>query len=127
MRCIEVQDLRKSYGKTVALDGVNLQIDSGRIVVVFGLNGAGKTTLLNALLGLIACDGALSVLGHAPWKSRHQLMLDACFVADVAVLPRWMKVAQVLDHLQGVHPRFCRERAQALLAKTSNPVSPNTV
>jgi ABC-2 type transport system ATP-binding protein len=121
--CIDARNLRKNYGKTQVLKGVNLQIEAGRLVGLLGLNGAGKSTLLNALLGLIPCEGELNVLGHAPWKARHKLMLDACFVADVAVLPRWLKVSQALDYVEGVHPRFSRERALALLERTK--IQPN--
>ncbi len=118
MLAIDAKNLRKVYGKTQALRGVDLAVEPGRIVGLLGLNGAGKSTLLNALLGLIPCEGELRVLGRDPWKARHELMLDACFVADVAVLPRWLKVSQALDFMQGVHPRFSRERASELLEKT---------
>jgi len=119
MNCIEARDLRKTYGSTIALDGVNLTVEEGRIVGLIGPNGAGKSTALNAMLGLTPFQGDLKVLGHNPWSEREALMLDVCFIADVAVLPRWMRVCQVLDYVAGVHPRFDREKAEAFLAKTT--------
>jgi ABC-2 type transport system ATP-binding protein len=116
--CIEAHGLRKSFGATKALDGVDLRIEEGRIVGLIGPNGAGKSTLLNAALGLIPYDGRLSVLGIDPWRARNALMRDVCFIADVAVLPRWMRVRQALDYVAGVHPKFDRARAEALLART---------
>ena len=118
MACIEAHGLRKTYGKSVALDGVDLSVGEGRIVGLIGPNGAGKSTTLNAILGLTAYEGSLSVLGRDPWKSRDALMKDVCFIADVAVLPRWMRVSQALDFVAGVHPRFDRAKAEAFLAKT---------
>jgi ABC-2 type transport system ATP-binding protein len=118
MACIEAKGLRKSFGATAALDGVNLKVEEGRILGLIGPNGAGKSTLLNAALGLIPYEGELKVLGQDPWTSRDTLMRDVCFIADVAVLPRWMRVRQALDYVQGVHPRFDRARAEAFLAKT---------
>src|SRR5215469_14529120 len=108
MACIEARGLRKSFGTTVALDGVNLQVDAGRILGLIGPNGAGKTTALNAILGLTSFEGDLKVLGRNPWNERDALMREVCFIADVAVLPRWMRVSQALDYLAGVHPRFDR-------------------
>jgi ABC-2 type transport system ATP-binding protein len=121
MTCIEARGLRKQYGKSVALDGIDLRIDEGRIVGLIGPNGAGKSTALHAILGLTPYDGELRVLGHNPWNDRDALMRDVCFIADVAVLPRWIKVSQALDYVAGVHPRFDRARAEALLARTSIP------
>ena len=118
MACIEAHGLRKAYGDTVALDGVNLQVETGRILGLIGPNGAGKTTALNAILGLSSYEGDLKVLGRDPWRDRDALMRDVCFIADVAVLPRWMKVSQALDYVDGVHPRFDRAKAEAFLAKT---------
>jgi len=118
MACIEAHGLRKSFGATKALDGIDLRIEEGRIVGLIGPNGAGKSTLLNAALGLIPYDGRLSVLGIDPWRARNALMRDVCFIADVAVLPRWMRVRQALDYVAGVHPKFDRARAEALLART---------
>ncbi len=118
MACIDAHGLRKTYGKAVALDGVDFSIVEGRIVGLIGPNGAGKSTTLNAILGLTPYEGSLSVLGRDPWKSRDALMEDVCFIADVAVLPRWMKVSQALDFVGGVHPRFDRAKAEAFLAKT---------
>ena len=119
MACIEARGLRKAFGKTIALDGLNLKIEEGRIVGLIGPNGAGKTTALNAMLGLIPYEGELRVLGRDPWSERDQLMRDVSFIADVAVLPRWMRVSQALDYLAGVHPRFERAKAQGFLAKTN--------
>ena len=119
MACIEARGLRKAFGTTVALDGVNLRVEEGRILGIIGPNGAGKTTALNAILGLTPYEGELKVLGRDPWKQRDQLMCDVCFISDVAVLPRWMRVWQAMDYVAGVHPRFDRARAEGLLAKTS--------
>jgi ABC-2 type transport system ATP-binding protein len=119
MTCIEARGLRKAFGKTTALDGLNLKVEEGRILGLIGPNGAGKTTALNAMLGLIPYEGELRVLGRDPWSERDQLMRDVSFIADVAVLPRWMRVSQALDYLAGVHPRFERAKAEAFLAKTN--------
>jgi len=119
MACIEARGLRKVFGTTVALDGVDLRVDEGRILGLIGPNGAGKTTALNAILGLTPYEGELRVLGRDPWNERDQLMRDVSFIADVAVLPRWMRVSQVLDYVAGVHPRFHRAKAEAFLAKTT--------
>src|ERR1700676_5208860 len=119
MLCIEARGLRKAFGTTVALDGIDLSIEEGRILGLIGPNGAGKTTALNAILGLTPYQGELRVLGRDPWTERDQLMRDACFIADVAVLPRWMRVWQALDYFAGVHPRFDRAKAEDLLAKTT--------
>ena len=119
MACIEARGLRKSFGPTVALDGINLRVEDGRILGIIGPNGAGKTTALNAILGLTAYQGELRVLGRDPWTERDQLMRDVCFIADVAVLPRWIRVSQALDYVAGVHPRFDRAKAEAFLAKTT--------
>ena len=118
MACIEARGLRKAFDKTIALDGVNLRIKEGRIVGLIGPNGAGKTTALNAILGLTSFQGELRVLGRDPWSERDRLMRDVCFIADVAVLPRWIKVSQALDYVAGVHPRFDRAKAEGFLAKT---------
>jgi ABC-2 type transport system ATP-binding protein len=118
MSCIEARGLRKTYGGTAALDGIDLTVEQGRIVGLIGPNGAGKSTALNAILGLTSCQGALKVMGRDPWSQRDALERDVCFIADVAVLPRWMRVSQVLDYVEGVHPRFDRARAETLLART---------
>jgi ABC-2 type transport system ATP-binding protein len=102
-----------------ALDGIDLHVEEGRIVGLIGPNGAGKTTALNAILGLTSYQGTLRVLGRDPWRQREELMRDVCFIADVAVLPRWMRVSQALDYVEGVHPRFDRAKAEGFLAKTS--------
>lgn len=119
MAIIEARGLRKHYGATVALDGVDLRVDEGRILGLIGPNGAGKTTALDAMLGLIPFQGELKVLGRNPWTERDQLMRDVCFIADVAVLPRWIRVSQLLDYVAGVHPRFDRAKAERFLAKTT--------
>src|ERR1700678_4750814 len=118
MSCIEARGLRKTYGSTVALDSINLQVEEGRILGLIGPNGAGKSTALNAILGLTEYQGELRVLGRDPWLERDQLMRDICFISDVAVLPRWMRVSQALDYVAGVHPRFDRAKAEGFLAKT---------
>jgi ABC-2 type transport system ATP-binding protein len=119
MACIEASGLRKAFGTTIALDGVNLRVEEGRILGLIGPNGAGKTTAINALVGLTPYQGELKVLGRDPWRERNQLMLDVCFIADVALLPRWLQVSQALDFLSGVHPRFDRAKAESFLAKTT--------
>lgn len=118
MPVIEARGLRKAYGTTVAVDGINLHVEEGRILGLIGPNGAGKTTALNAILGLTSYQGELRVLGRDPWKARDQLMRDVCFIADVAVLPRWLRVSHALDYVAGVHPRFDRAKAETFLAKT---------
>ena len=119
MASIDARGLRKAYRNTVALDGVNLKVGAGRIVGLIGPNGAGKTTAINAMLGLTACQGELRVLGRDPWAARDDLMRDVCFIADVAILPRWLKVSQALDYVAGVHPRFNRAKAEVFLARTT--------
>ncbi len=119
MACIEARGLRKRYGTKTALDGVDLRVEEGRIVGLIGPNGAGKTTALHALLGLTPYEGDLRVLGRDPWTERDHLMREVCFIADVAVLPRWLRVSQALDYVAGVHPRFDRSKAEAFLARTS--------
>jgi ABC-2 type transport system ATP-binding protein len=119
MACIEARGLRKVFGTTIALDGLDLRVEEGRILGLIGPNGAGKTTALNAMLGLIPYQGELKVLGRDPWRDRDQLMRDVCFISDVAVLPRWIRVSQAIDYVAGVHPRFDRAKAEGFLAKTS--------
>ena len=119
MACIEARALRKHFGTTIALDGIEMRVEEGRILGLIGPNGAGKTTALNAILGLLPYQGELRVLGRDPWTQRDRLMRDVSFIADVAVLPRWIKVWQVLDYVAGVHPRFDRAKAESLLAKTA--------
>ena len=119
MPCIEARGLRKAFGATIALDGIDLRVEEGRILGLIGPNGAGKTTALNAIVGLAPYQGELRVLGRDPWTERDRLMRDVCFIADVAVLPRWLRVSQALDYLDGVHPRFDRGKAEGFLAKTS--------
>src|SRR6201997_3650406 len=119
MTVIEAHGLRKTFGTTVALDGVDLRIEEGRILGLIGPNGAGKTTALNAIVGLTPYQGELKVLGRDPWTERDQLMRDVSFIADVAVLPRWIRVSEALEYVAGVHPRFDRAKAEAFLAKTT--------
>lgn len=118
MACIEARGLRKAFGATVALDGLDLNVEEGRILGLIGPNGAGKSTALNAILGLTPFEGELKVLGRDPWTERDQLVRDVAFIADVAVLPRWIRVSQALDYMAGVHPRFDRAKAEAFLART---------
>ena len=118
MPAIEARGLRKIYGATVALDGIDLRVEEGRILGIVGPNGAGKSTALHAILGLIPYEGALSVLGRDPWNERDLLLRDVSFITDVAVLPRWIRVHQAVAYLAGVHPRFDRAKAEAFLAKT---------
>jgi ABC-2 type transport system ATP-binding protein len=118
MTVIEARGLRKVFGTTVALDNVNLRVEEGHILGLIGPNGAGKSTALNAMLGLTEYQGELKVLGRDPWTERDQLMRDVCFIADVAVMPRWLRVSQALDYVSGVHPRFDRAKAEGFLAKT---------
>ena len=119
MATIEARGLRKVFGTTIALDDVDLRVEEGRILGIIGPNGAGKTTLLNAVLGLTAYQGELRVLGRDPWAAREQLMRDVSFIADVAVLPRWIRVTQLLDYVAGIHPKFDRAKAESFLAKTT--------
>jgi ABC-2 type transport system ATP-binding protein len=119
MATIEARGLRKAFGTTVALDGIDLCVEEGRILGLIGPNGAGKTTALNAILGLTSYEGGLKVLGRDPWTERDELMQDVSFIADVAVLPRWIRVTHLLDYVAGVHPRFNRTKAESFLAKTT--------
>jgi ABC-2 type transport system ATP-binding protein len=115
---IEARDLTKKYGAHVALDRANLKVEAGRIVGLIGPNGAGKTSALRAILGLTRYEGHLTVLGREPFRERTALMNECCFIADVAVLPSWLRVDHAIDFVAGVHPRFRRDRATAFLAKT---------
>ena len=119
MATIEARNLRKTFGTTVALDGIDLCVEEGRILGMIGPNGAGKTTALNAILGLTSYEGQLKVLGRDPWTTRDELMRDVSFIADVAVLPRWIRVSQLLDYVAGVHPRFDRGKAENFLSRTT--------
>ncbi len=118
---VEARDLTKTYGTIRALDKVNLRIGAGRIVGLIGPNGAGKTTALKSILGLAPYEGDLRVLGLNPHSERARLMQDVCFIADVAVMPRWLKVSDAIDFVSGIHPRFNRARAEAFLSKTEIP------
>src|SRR5450759_2474148 len=119
MACIEARGRRKAFGTTMALDGIDLRVEEGRILGLIGPNGAGKTTALNAILGLTSYRGELLVLGRNPSSERDHLMRDVCFITDVAVLPRWARVSQLLDYVAGVHPRFDRSKAEGFLASTA--------
>ena len=118
LQVVNARGLRKAYKNKVALDGASFRIDAGRIVGLIGPNGAGKTTALKAMLGLIPFDGELSVLGRDPRTQRDELMRDVCFIADVAVLPRWIRVNEAIDFVAGVHPRFDRAKCERFLANT---------
>ncbi len=118
LQVVNARGLRKAYKNKVALDGASFRIDAGRIVGLIGPNGAGKTTALKAMLGLIPFDGELSVLGRDPRTQRDSLMNDVCFIADVAVLPRWIRVNEAIDFVAGVHPRFDRAKCERFLANT---------
>jgi len=115
---VSAQGVSKRYGDIRAVDNVSFEIEKGKIMGLIGPNGAGKTTLLKALLGLTDCEGQLSVLGLDPFRQRKELMQNICFIADVAVLPRWIRVSQLLDFIEQTHPNFSRDRAEELLAHT---------
>jgi ABC-2 type transport system ATP-binding protein len=115
---IQARGVSKRFGDFRAVDDVSFDIDRGKIVGLIGPNGAGKTTLLKALLGLTDCEGELSVLGFDPFRQRKEMMQNICFIADVAVLPRWIRVSQLLDFVASIHPRFSRDKAEKLLAQT---------
>lgn len=115
---VSAQGVTKKFGSFVAVDNVSFSIESGKILGLIGPNGAGKTTLLKALLGLTDCEGQLSVMGLDPFKQRKELMQNICFIADVAVLPRWIRVTQLLDYVEAIHPNFSRKRAEELLQQT---------
>jgi len=115
---IEARGLSKNYGSTQAVRGVDFDIEAGRIVGLIGPNGSGKTTAIKSILGLCSFDGELRVLGKDPRTERDELMKEVCFIADVAVLPRWLKVSQAVDFVAGVHPRFDRKKAVEFLART---------
>lgn len=115
---IKARGLRKHYGTVAALDSVDFEIEPGQIVGLIGPNGAGKTTALKAILGLTPFEGELEVLGYDPRRHRHQLMQQVCFIADVATLPRWLRVADAVDFMAGIHPRFNRAKAETFLQRT---------
>jgi len=115
---VDARGVSKHFGSTRAVDNVSFEIEKGKILGLIGPNGAGKTTLLKAVLGLTDCQGDLSVLGFDPFRQRKQLMQNICFIADVAVLPRWIKVSQILDYVEAIHPNFSRSRAEGLLQQT---------
>jgi len=116
---VSAKGVSKRFGEVRAVDNVSFEVEKGKIMGLIGPNGAGKTTLLKAVLGLTDCDGDLSVLGLNPFKQRKQLMQNICFIADVAVLPRWITVSKLVDFMEWTHPNFSRKRAEALLAETS--------
>jgi ABC-2 type transport system ATP-binding protein len=115
---VEVRNVSKHFGDFAALDDVSFNISPGSIVGLIGPNGAGKTTALKSILGLTEFDGEMSVLGEDPRSGRHKIMERVCFIADVGVLPRWLRVSDALDYIQGIHPRFNRDRAEVMLAET---------
>jgi len=119
---VRARGLSKHYGSFAALTEASFEIPLGRIMGLIGANGAGKTTLLNAVLGLVPFEGEVDVLGLNPARRRHRLMEEVCFIADVATLPRWMRVDQLLDYVAGVHPKFDRDRALHFLARTQIPL-----
>lgn len=116
---VKAQGVSKHFGNVRAVDNVSFEIEKGKITGLIGPNGAGKTTLLKAVLGLTDCDGDLSVLGLDPFRQRKELMQNICFIADVAVLPRWIRVSQLLDFVEATHPNFSRDKAESLLEKTN--------
>nr|NIV18951.1 ATP-binding cassette domain-containing protein [Woeseiaceae bacterium] len=118
---VSARNVSKHYGDVRAVDDVSFDIEQGCITGLIGPNGAGKTTLLKAVLGLTDCQGSLSVLGLDPFRQRKELMQNICFIADVAVLPRWIRVNQLLDFVEAVHSHFSRSRADELLARTKIP------
>ena len=115
---IQSTGLSKRYKDKMALDRCDFRVEAGRIVGLIGPNGAGKTTALKAMLGLTSYDGELSVLGLDPFSQRHKLMQDVCFIADVAILPRWIRVREAINYVEGVHPRFDRAKCERFLAAT---------
>jgi ABC-2 type transport system ATP-binding protein len=115
---VSAQGVSKQFGSFTAVDNVSFEIESGKILGLIGPNGAGKTTLLKAVLGLTDCEGQLSVMGLDPFRQRKELMQNICFIADVAVLPRWIRVTQLLDYVEAIHPNFSRKRAEELLTQT---------
>ncbi len=115
---IVARGLTKSYGATHALNDVSFRVGAGRIVGLIGPNGAGKTTALKAVLGLARFQGELSVLGLDPYRQRHKLMQDVCFIADVAVLPRWIRVRQLINLVAATHPKFRRDVCEQFLARS---------
>ena len=117
-RLVSAKGVSKQFGSMRAVDNVSFEIEAGKILGLIGPNGAGKTTLLKAILGLTDCDGQLSVMGLDPFRQRKELMRNICFIADVAVLPRWIRVSQLLDYVSAVHPNFSRTRAEELLQQT---------
>ena len=118
---VEVRNVSKHFGEFSALDNVSFNISPGSIVGLIGPNGAGKTTALKSILGLTDFDGEMSVLGEDPRSGRHKIMKRVCFIADVGVLPRWLRVSDAMDYIQGIHPRFNRDRAEFMLAETKIP------
>ncbi len=119
---ISAKNLSKSYGDFKALQNISVSIEKGQIVGLIGANGAGKTTMINAILGLSSYDGELNVLGFDPHTQRDQLMKEVCFISDVATLPKWIRVSEIIQYVEGVHPKFNREKALGFLAGTSIPM-----
>lgn len=119
---ISAKGLSKSYGDFQALKNIDLNIEKGQIVGLIGSNGAGKTTLINSILGLISFDGELNVMGFDPHSERDELMKEVCFISDVATLPKWIKVREVIQFVEGIHPKFNREKALSFLTETTIPM-----
>jgi ABC-2 type transport system ATP-binding protein len=115
---VSARGVSKHFGEVRAVDDVSFEIEEGKILGLIGPNGAGKTTLLKAVLGLTDCQGELSVMGLDPFKQRKELLKNICFIADVAVLPRWIRVTQLLEFVESVHPNFSRKRAESFLGQT---------
>ncbi|MDG1708002.1 MAG: ATP-binding cassette domain-containing protein, partial [Emcibacteraceae bacterium] len=122
---ISATNLSKTYGNFQALNNVNLSIEKGQIVGLIGSNGAGKTTLINSILGLVDFEGELNVMGFDPHNERDELMKEVCFISDVATLPKWIKVSEVLQYVEGIHPKFDREKALTFLSETTIPMDKN--
>ena len=116
---VKARGIKKKYSDNNALNGLDLDLHQGQILGLIGPNGAGKSTFLHAVLGLLKSEGSLEVMGLEPFKNRHQLLKKVCSITDVAVLPKWMTVEQMLEYVEGVHPEFNPEKARSILSKTN--------
>jgi len=116
---VKARGIKKKYSDNNALNGLDLDLHQGQILGLIGPNGAGKSTFLHAVLGLLKSEGSLEVMGLEPFKNRHQLLKKVCSITDVAVLPKWMTVEQMLEYVEGVHPEFDPEKARSILSKTN--------